>query len=237
MAEKQREKTRVLLLDGLETRLKAYALAAGAAGVSLVGIRQPAAAEIVYTPANTTLDQGTLPIDLLGDGNVEFTLYDTASRIGSGSQFISERRLRLNGSAGASVVVQGKFAGALASRQVIGSSRRFKNVNSNKVRMASVDDYGCGSSCSGAFGTGPWLDAQNLYLGLKFQISGETHYGWARLNTKSSRDAVVIKVRLTGYAYETVANQSIKAGQTRGSDDAALPEVETLGALARGAVR
>jgi hypothetical protein len=218
-------------------RLKTYALAASAAGVGLLALAKSADAEIVYTPANTMFDQGTLPIDLLGDGNVEFTLIDTATRIGTGSQFRSSRILGVSGSTGASVVVQGKFAGALESRQVIGSSRRFKNVNSNRVRMADIGDYACGSSCSGKFGTGPWQNAQDLFLGLKFQISGETHYGWARLTTKSSPDKVVLEVRLSGYAYETVAGQSLKAGQRTGSDDASLPEAGTVGALAGGAVR
>jgi hypothetical protein len=35
--------------------LTAYALAAGAAGVSLLSLAQPSEAEVVYTPANQTI--------------------------------------------------------------------------------------------------------------------------------------------------------------------------------------
>ena len=51
------------------------------------------------------------------------------------------------------------------------------------------------------------------YLGLKFMINGEVHYGWARLN--ETCDKGNNSIRLTGYAYETIPNQGIKAGQKK----------------------
>jgi hypothetical protein len=69
---------------------------------------------------------------------------------------------------------------------------------------------------------GLWLNVSNGYLGLKFQIKGKTHYGWARLSVHSSEGygyqiPVSMEATLTGYAYETVAGKSIKAGQTKGA--------------------
>ena len=88
---------------------------------------------------------------------------------------------------------------------------------------------------------GPWARATNRYLGLKFTIKGEVHYGWARLSASNFLNKVV----LTGYAYETVLNKSLKAGQTSevagyeaddaASVDAPVPQVLSLGLLARGA--
>ncbi len=71
------------------------------------------------------------------------------------------------------------------------------------------------------------------YLGLKFQIKGETHYGWARLNVSvRAQGGVNITATLTGYAYETIANKAIIAGKTKGEDES---QGATLGALAAGA--
>lgn len=48
------------------------------------------------------------------------------------------------------------------------------------------------------------------YLGLAFQINGETYYGWALLEIDISAGGAKLK----GYAYETVAGMPIDAGQT-----------------------
>jgi hypothetical protein len=58
---------------------------------------------------------------------------------------------------------------------------------------------------------GLWLNAQHRYLGLKFVISGQIHYGWARLNVASCCSAT-----LTGYAYETIPNKRILTGDIVG---------------------
>jgi len=50
------------------------------------------------------------------------------------------------------------------------------------------------------------------YLGLEFLINGEVHFGWARL-TVTCKDLRVLAT-LSGYAYETVPNTPIIAGQT-----------------------
>jgi hypothetical protein len=57
------------------------------------------------------------------------------------------------------------------------------------------------------------------YLGLKFQINGETHYGWARLNVQVNTTKLTIYSRLTGYAYETTPNTPIAAGQTHSASE------------------
>ena len=55
------------------------------------------------------------------------------------------------------------------------------------------------------------LGVTNRYLGLEFQIKGRTHYGWARLTFEDG----VLSATLTGYAYETIAGKSIRAGLTK----------------------
>ena len=87
---------------------------------------------------------------------------------------------------------------------------------------------------------GPFANVTNRYLGFKFLIDGQVHYGWARLTVTS-----YYGVTLTGYAYETIPNKTILEGHTSGPEVAGaftpanlqapgtLPA--TLGMLARGA--
>jgi hypothetical protein len=81
---------------------------------------------------------------------------------------------------------------------------------------------------------GKWTYVRNGYLGLKFKIHGKTHYGWARLGV--IHDGFKLTGTLTGYAYETIANKAIVAGDTKGKDrDKDEVQPVSLGHLARGA--
>jgi hypothetical protein len=98
------------------------------------------------------------------------------------------------------------------------------------------------SSTPNTRGYGPWAAATKRYLGLKFVIQGQIHFGWARLNVKAQAGGVVAV--LTGYAYETIPNKPIITGKTKGPDDSNIetpnasltaPASElTLGMLALG---
>jgi hypothetical protein len=83
---------------------------------------------------------------------------------------------------------------------------------------------------------GPWANGgkgvKKHYLGLRFDINGETHFGWARLNV--SVQPTNVTATLTGYAYETITNKPIITGKTKGPDVITL-EPGSLGRLARGA--
>ena len=86
---------------------------------------------------------------------------------------------------------------------------------------------------------GPWVGkgngVRNRYLGLKFVIHGKVHYGWARLSVTLAhhRQYDDVSGTLTGYAYETIPNKAILAGQITGPDVITV-QPETLGGLARG---
>ncbi len=58
----------------------------------------------------------------------------------------------------------------------------------------------------------PWntgADGVNGFVGLRFQITGSTHYGWARFTYD---DATTGNLTLHDFAYDDVAEQSINAG-------------------------
>jgi hypothetical protein len=229
----------------LDRRLAAYALAAAAAGVGLAAA-SPANAEVVYTPVNITVTRGTLSIDLNADGLNDFILVDnfyTAPR--SKFPLLGGRRLVVGGDASASVIPLNHEAKVLSSGATIGPSQTFRNVHDPRLLMAGAESVYRGSTgtcCVYLYGN--WENVKNHYLGLKFQINGETHYGWARVTVKSFQDpnnhTGRINATLSGYAYETNPDLAITAGDIGGTHAANSSEVEprdkTLGTLALGAI-
>ncbi|HTR23584.1 MAG TPA: hypothetical protein VMI10_06335 [Terriglobales bacterium] len=218
--------------DATHHRLHAYALAAAATGVSILALAPPAEAEIIYKKADVF---ASFQLDVNGDGIFDFqvrnwgsTIYGFLWAFASGSQ---------NG-----VVAGSGGVAALSAGAVIGPAQKFIH--------SSVMAWGFLYSGSGSHFRrekrcfGPWDNVHARYLGLKFIIDGEVHYGWARLNEKCHFDWQVAK--LTGYAYETIADQPIVAGQKKGNledqslnSQPALPadgvsKQATLGMLAKG---
>jgi len=137
------------------------------------------------------------------------------------------------------VIVNGGEAGALAEGAVIGSHRNFRHAQKPGELMASASGTYMYSCCSFVKKfAGNWVDAKDLYLGLQFQISGQTHYGWARVSV-TAKEYEHISAILSGYAYETIPGQQILAGQRSGTaDDPVFVNTSagggSLGALARG---
>jgi hypothetical protein len=69
------------LSASLHQQLNTYALAAGAAGVSLLALAQPSEAEIMYTPAHGVISRdGSFKTDLNNDGIVDFIIAERAER-------------------------------------------------------------------------------------------------------------------------------------------------------------
>ena len=62
---------------------------------------------------------------------------------------------------------------------------------------------------------GKWCSATDQYLGLRFDINGNTHYGWAKLDA----DAVSLTWILKEFAFNATPGEPIKTGQTTLSTD------------------
>jgi hypothetical protein len=77
----QRPRTPSQLSVSLDQRLNAYALAASAAGVSLLALSPPAVARIVYTPIHRVIEKNSFfYIDLNHDGVADFLIVNSAFR-------------------------------------------------------------------------------------------------------------------------------------------------------------
>jgi hypothetical protein len=197
------------LSQPLDCQLKMYAIAAGAAGVSLLALARPAEAEIVYTSAHASLPYNQADyIDLNGDGvpDVRFFLYSFVYHSFRAS-------LNMKALTGGVVVLAGGSAAVLPQGAAIGSSAKLGAGSRLMGRSHGVDIY---SSVYSRHTYGPWKNVQNRYLGVSFQIGGETHYGWIRVSV-TFRPRRPIRALVTGYAYETVANKPLRAGQTSGN--------------------
>ena len=209
----------------LESAVRSYCGAAGAAGAGLLALATPAAAQIVYTPAHERLlNESYLLIDLNHDGVTDIILTNEENlntSVWSQSIFVA------GGMRHDSVITSHtNNALALPAGAPIGSSQPFSLVGFMADRWrAYLGTHGSG---------GNWIHAKNRYLGIRFEINGETHYGWARIDVDVTANS--IRTLLTGYAYNTVAGQGILAGQTSASDASVEPSLEpaTLGRLALG---
>jgi hypothetical protein len=230
----QPHRSAVPLLHDLEKRLTIYALAAGGAGVVLLGVR-PAAAEIIYTPKDVKLTKGSLFIDLDLDGVPDFNLgFHTMESFTYQDGRYTGRKL-LGGAINASVVASNGSAAALAAGSVISSGRKFKDVTTKRAQMMLAESFESSSGLRDSSARGNWKNVQSRYLGLKFKINGQTHYGWARFRVRYS-GYTRITATLLGYAYETNADQSIHAGQTSEAQIGEVTPSSTggLGMLALG---
>jgi hypothetical protein len=225
------------LSQSIHQQLNMYALAAGAAGVSVLALSPPGEAKIVYTPANKKITLNhTISLDLNHDGVADFAVgVYTFHQGGSGRQVTYTSMYVWGLTPSNAVVANAKnFAAALHAGNLVGPRKRF---GAGKLTMA-VRFSSFTTRHSTRWSRGPWLHLSRGYLGLKFKVKGEIHYGWARFTGTSYNGGT-----LTGYAYETVPGKAIIAGATKGSDDAEptaalsshTPEPVTLGALALGA--
>jgi hypothetical protein len=210
------------LSESLCHRLNSYAIAASAAGVSVLALAQPAEAKIVYTKAHRQIALNTqVNLDLNHDGITDFRLTDEWGPIDR-TGYLSLDAFWRNGVWASQA---GYIASALPAGIRVSSNAPF--APGSMEQMAAIMNTGGQSS-----DFGPWCGVRNRYLGLKFAIGSSTHFGWARLNVACLPTGIL--GTLTGYAYETIPNKPIIAGRTHGKDVITLQDA-SLGHLARGA--
>jgi hypothetical protein len=204
--------------------------------VSALALLPPAEARVVYTPAHVRIPQnGSVQLDLNHDGVVDFTvssfyIHNATSLVVGLLEFRAGNIYNEVWAAATDSI----FASALSANVRVGSNIQFSTDRS--LYMAIVGrDYGR------IYGGGPWTRKVPAYLGLKFQIAGTVHYGWARiqvenrLNPKTAGTPLLIVATLTGYAYETIPNKPIDTGKTKGADVISV-QPASLGWLAQGSV-
>jgi len=166
---------------------------------ALLGAGQRASAKVIYTPFAVS-GNGSIPIDLNHDGTTDFTVHEILKDFSCGLR----GGLTMTVAIGSNnvVVSSSNRAAVLPSGILINSSSTFHNLTT------LITTSTCPSGSRQVAG----------YLGLRFPINGQPHYGWALLEVNISRYA--INTKLLGFAYETIAGQGIRTGQISGTASA-----------------
>jgi len=243
--EKSGRKRAAARLDGrLEKRLLSYAVAATASGVAMLAFSPQAEAKVITTVTWIPIApvSSVTNLDLNNDGIVDFQISNKLGSVRCGESssqcYVTMRVLPQN----ASNAIWGTSgsASALGSGVTLGSKGKFQAGHEFMAQEHySIDNafYGTG---------GLWAETTRGYLGLKFVIQGQIHYGWARLNVTATIKGIYGAI--SEYAYETVPNKPIRTGQQKGAAkkkhnaklgpaplDAPAPMPGDLGSLASGA--
>jgi hypothetical protein len=246
----------------MDHRLAAYALVATAAAAGVpafaqtgpdapayspataTGMGLPAFAEnrpnaIVYTSANISFTGSVsrgknIGIDFVGSGTVGISIraYGHGNRtVNEGSWTFKSGQARWFGSA---------MPRALASGDRIGPHANFSGSNL-MLRSEWTDHPSSKHICFG-----PFQNAQSMYMGVRFSSFGETHFGWVRVSAHcgGGKSRTYVAGTITGYAYNTIPNEPIKAGQVYAkppeeegeATKPSAPGPGTLGALSLGSV-
>ena len=180
----------------VESKIKRYSALAG----GLTAVAGVANAQIVHTEINPdtfiTGNGAVYNLDVDNNGVVDYTFYTITSSItytfGNSSTFINFSGAYMNPAASA-----------------IGSNASFSSFDGCVGGVADVSLINPSSSSSYTFSIGNFLEADG-FVGLKFQNSGNTHYGWVRIEVANGGDFLFVKE----YAFESTPNTAINAGET-----------------------
>lgn len=134
--------------------------------------------------------------------------------------------------------ILGEFALRLSQGAILGPGEQFYRGAGAGLRMATF----LSTTYGGIASLGPWAmyhrgpNGVSGFLGVEFKIKGQAHYGWIAIDITCACRHEGFRGMITGYAYNTVANQPIRAGQTSDADtvEAIPPQPATLGLLALG---
>ena len=169
-------------------KLTAYSAMAGA----FVAVGTDANALVVYNDIDDvtyTLGEG-YGLDLDDNGYPDFLMQAISASSGNWTFASAIGALSSSGYGNPSNMIVGytgailPYGSALNAGEVIDSDSPFMSNTYNRVWLASI--YSGGSY--GQFG-----DAGDKYMGVMFDIDGELHYGWARLDITLSPVTVTVK--------------------------------------------
>ncbi len=209
----------------LSKRLAQY----GALTVAIAGVAD-ASGQIVYTDITPDYNGGIntdYALDLNNDGTIDFDIIQL--QYSSSSSIIVNRLAIFPQDAANETLIDDPSAGnygypfALNSGGVISNGQVTWNNNgfSNGYQSLNwaLSYYGSLIANDGNF-----VDVTDKYIGLRFNISGQTHYGWARLDVNANATSWVVK----SYAYNSVAGEPINAGQTLSVNESTMNNIKIV---------
>ena len=168
----------------LNKNLTAYVAAASAAGATMLALTPSAEAKVIYTQTHTRLSAITL--DINHDGVFDFVIRDEGGCVSERNGSICGGLLMLNASSytkGHFMKAPG-FASALFAGAKIGPTAQF---NAGEIIGSDFYRFFSGTitppTWSGPFANGG-KGVRDRYIGLKFNIGPQAHYGWMRISVQ-----------------------------------------------------
>lgn len=206
-----------------------------------MALSTPMEAEAICHPTNVSLTgSGTYQLSFPDMNWPAFNLAQTWNNPSSQSFAFWNRAFLIANSVDASeVLASNGFPADLSSKAIVGPNANFgKGKSYGLLFTYGPSGGGTKHHHQGNF-NGP-LD----YLGFKFSVAGQVHFGWARMRVTLGPggyiNTVATTIHLEAYGFETAPDQSIQvnancnaASATGGSADSKISA--SLGALALGA--
>jgi hypothetical protein len=152
-------------------------------------------------------------LDLNNDANFDFALFSLDTTLASGNR-IRNTVVAPYGTAAASNAIAGEapsgydYALALNNGDMIDNTLNWiAATNTMAYNANSANPY-----------NENWNGVTDKYLGLKFVVAGNTHFGWARLDVLAIGDTWTLK----DYAFNASPNTGLTAGQMTGVSTLAM---------------
>lgn len=189
----------------LQRKLSAYA-ATTAGAVALAG---SADAQIIYTDVNpdaVVSDTVYYDLDMDGDAVVDFVFATEGYTTSYGPVNLSMLYVPVAANAVLGSLYMGSYPlpFVMNNGDSISSTNTSWNdgsVNGGLQYLSVLTPYG---------GYGNWQGQTDKYVGVRFNIGSNTHYGWVRLSVSANADTIIIK----DYAYNSQPNIGLLAGET-----------------------
>jgi hypothetical protein len=196
----------------LQKRLGKYTAAAAA----LVGATG-ANAQIVYTDVNPDFahpgNEIGYGLDLNNDANFDFALFSADTTLASGNR-VRYTVVAPYGTAAASNAIAGEAPGGYDYALALNSGQMIDNTLN---WIAATNTMAYNVNTANPYNEN-WNGVTDKYLGLKFVVAGNTHYGWARLDVLAIGDIWTLK----DYAFNASPNTGLTAGQMTGVSTLAM---------------
>ena len=201
----------------------------------LSAIAAQAHAQIIYTDVDPDAlyagTNDTCSLDLNNDGNIDFLIVQSTVNApcpGNGpaacNATITRPRswVKITPQGTNAVANSASFASQLSEWQAITPASVWNNASAQVLLTQGVPacvPFGLVNPpqwyCRPGGYTGSWLDSVSVdsskFLGLRFEIAGSTHYGWARLSIPGNGTSFTLK----DYGYNSVPGAGIYAGETQ----------------------
>lgn len=190
----------------ISKKLKNYiALSTGALATMSVN------ADVIYTDVDpdttvTALGQGTYNIDFNNDGDGDISIYGYNSTSYSWYFIAIDGNETTYSIGGPNNRIVGSFSGYVPYASMLSNSI---SIGQNSPFFTDVN-YAMGPYAIFGSSYGPFQGVNtDKYIGAKFEIGSNIHYGWIKVDSKTDANSKIAEMTIKSFAYESIPDSSI----------------------------